>query len=253
MVDDASELAALRARAYGADADIHDDPDALRRLTALEEAGRRARTAPPAPPLVTTVPRSGGTPRAHRAPATATPTDAGASADPDGVDALGSAPPENDEPPVRRWRTAALLLACAATAVVTAALTAGVVLPLSLLAGDTSPRPIAVLHVDPDAEGDETSPGDGAARYDDFYGMRISSGEYDETGGRCITIMPDAALSGTSTGVCSAPGLEPSIDLTVMDGQVGEGVIERYAPGTTLRFTLAGDEVRVYISEPPAT
>jgi hypothetical protein len=41
------ELAALRRRAYGPDADIFADPDALARLTTLEDRMRRARTPSP--------------------------------------------------------------------------------------------------------------------------------------------------------------------------------------------------------------
>jgi uncharacterized membrane protein YccC len=41
--DGDAELAALRRRAYSADADIADDPHALARLAELEEAARRAR------------------------------------------------------------------------------------------------------------------------------------------------------------------------------------------------------------------
>ena len=51
-VDVDAELAALRARAYGADADIHDDPVALARLRDLEERRRimgEAAVAPSAP------------------------------------------------------------------------------------------------------------------------------------------------------------------------------------------------------------
>ena len=41
--DEQRELEALRRRAYGPDADIFDDPDALARLTALEDRVRLER------------------------------------------------------------------------------------------------------------------------------------------------------------------------------------------------------------------
>jgi hypothetical protein len=65
--DDVAELAALRRRAYGPDADIDGDPAALARLDELETRARRA-LAPVSPPVVEKPPQ----PVVAAAPAAAT-------------------------------------------------------------------------------------------------------------------------------------------------------------------------------------
>ncbi len=83
-MDDADlrELSLLRTRAYGPDADIERDPDALARLRALEERRRTqaavtpaARPAPAAGAAVETAPEDGGapSPRPTEAPAAMPP------------------------------------------------------------------------------------------------------------------------------------------------------------------------------------
>lgn len=252
MGEDRGELAALQARAYGPSADILADPAALRRLEALEEAGRRARTAPPAPPappIVDAVPGVPAPPGRGPAAASTTPEPAPA---PDGVEALESAVTDapDEPPPPRRWSTPQVLLAVAAAVVVTAAVT----VPVSLLAAPRGPQPVAVLHEDPEAEvaaifedGSSTD----AVRYDDFYGIEISGGTSAEVGGRCLMVLFGAESSGgagsAGTGSCAAAGLDPWLDLPV-DEQLDEEIRARYGTGATLRFTLTGDEVLVFVS-----
>ncbi len=242
MRDDRDELTALRARAYGADADIAADPDALRRLAVLEEASRRARTAPPPPPIAPRVPEP-------VAPALAAELGPGAEAgDADPADSFAPTVPT-----VRRWTTAQALAAVLAAVLVTA----GLAVPATLLLAPAGPRPIAVLHIDPDADVPPAAAdvaGEQAVRYDDYLGMQLTSGGSDRAEGLCLTVLittDGTSGSATGTGTCAATGLEPWLDLTV-DARVGAQVRARHPEGSTLRFALVGDEVHVFASDPPA-
>lgn len=254
MPEEPGELAALRARAYGPHADITADPEALRRLTILEEGARRARTAPPAPPIVDAIPdavaaasasRAASAPQSRPEALTRAPVEIA----PDGVAALESAvaAASDTAPPRRRWSTAALATAVAGAAVLGAA----VAVPATLILAPTGPQPVAVLHVDANADVGEMfaeAGGGDAVRYDDFYGMEVTGGSYQETGGRCLMIVFDpGGAPGSATGNCAAEGLEPWIDVPV-DGQLSGEVQARYQAGSTLRFALSGDEVHVFVS-----
>lgn len=243
MHDDRDELTELRARAYGAGGDIHADPEALRRLAVLEEASRRARTAPPAPPIVSGVPE-----------AIAAPSARGEEPGPDSGD--GAADPDDafapSIPAARRWTTVQALAAVVAAVLVTA----GIAVPATLLAAPTGPRPVAVLHVDPDAEISSAYAdvvGQQSVRYDDFLGMQFTSGRSPEIDGTCLTVLITTnGETGSGTGACAVAGLEPWLDLTV-DARLGADARARYPEGSTLRFALVGDEVHVFASDAPST
>ena len=260
------ELAALRARAYGPDADIHTDPAAAARLRQLEGEARRARdavaspapvssfTAPGPPPPLPGVPSSPGAPPAVGAPASGgAPTSSGG---PSAIPTATELPSDRrgpfdgpDSSPARSRRTP-LLLACAVTAVAAAALT----VPVTLWASSLADRPYAVLTASDD-EPDEMffSPDSSSVRFEDFLGIRVSVGELDYLEGeRCMLIDPDPGgrgQDGSSTrGSCSPAGFGAVVDIPAADGYLSDDVRRELGDITALRFELVGDEVHVFVS-----
>lgn len=279
------ELAALRARAYGADADIHHDPDALARLRTLEDEHRARRTAvPPVPPAPGAGParNAGSAPPEARgaaaAPASTAASDApvGATGAPAGGATPASAPvrtasarivsdaeapataspdsPDGPRAPRSRPTWRALVAACA----VTAALGAAVAVPVTLWAERTAERPYAVLTPavgEPD--GVFFSPESNPIRFEDFLGIEISVGGLDYLEGeRCILVNPDPSTEafdeGSNTrGSCSPAGFNAVVDLPAVDGYLSDEVRRELGDITALRFELVGDEVHVFVARVP--
>ena len=258
-----TELAALRARAYGPDADIHSDAVAMARLRQLEEAERGA-----AAERVST---------AHAQAVDAVVVDAAAPAgalrraprlevaDPDGfggaedVDGSGgsddSATPQVQE----NWwmqrprvRIASLLFAAAAMLVATVRVTVSVT--AAVMNHDSS----VVARLDPDPTGEwpagtpSENVGEGAVLYEPFEGgvvvvakvpgQRILAGPLDSAALSItepeLTCMYFTVEEGTFlAGGCAYPGFEPTADLLI--GAAGQPSFDtRFPTGTPLRFTL---------------
>lgn len=125
------ELESLRRRAYGRDADILDDRDALARLTALEERLREASAAsdPPEAPTAPSTPSSPTVPSA--APRTASGT----------ASAIPSSAVAAESPRARSSWHAGLITACGAVALVLGAFAATTSVGAALPAATPTPTP----------------------------------------------------------------------------------------------------------------
>jgi len=255
------ELVELRRRAYGPDADITTDEDAVTRLRVLEER-LRARGVIDAPPDLSAADLVGALPQtpAPSAPSDAAPSDA-AAADEARGDAGGAATSRSPHgtaadpaPHVRRrraWRP--LVGACALTAVVVAALT----VPITLWVAALPDQPYAVLHpIDAPPNTVFFSPESEAQRFEDFLGMHVSTGALDYQQGRCILVelQPDSddeyQSSGTR-GACSAPGFEAVIDVSAVDSELSATARAALGDVTAVRFAVVGDEVHVFVANAP--
>jgi hypothetical protein len=247
----ADELRMLRARAYGPDADIHDDAAALDRLRELEERAFIA-DEPDAPEVVT-----------------AEPTTVAAETEREGEE------PDADEPesaiaerpsgwrrfvPATRrgWVTAAATCLVVAV-VVTAAVTAAVVRKVQ-----ADPRTIATLRVDPSIElgqafGGFSDSTVASVAYDDFFGLTpIVIPGWGEAPGRCLVLTPTAGLDTVANGWssvggmnCEAGSFSSSVQFIVSDDYgVPSEFRDHFPEGTALRFELEGSSVVVMDGTP---
>jgi len=255
------ELAALRKRAYGADADIRHDPAALARLAELERLHRNGHVpqpatpptpapAPPPRPLIaasTVAAAASGSAPGPRSPAAPPPAahSAAPAADPAGTAAVAS----GAEPAPPGWTRRRVALTCALAAVAGAA----IAVPSTLWISGLTAQPYAVLHVtDQPVNTGYFGEGTDGRRFDDILGMRVSVGEVP-TLGDCIIIETTATdQSGVTRGGCSAPGFSPIFDLPLLDGFLpAEGRVALGGDATGLRFMLVGDEVQVFVGYAP--
>lgn len=243
------ELAALRARAYGPDADIHTDPEAVARLRALEHDARRAPDAAPASPAPAP-PALPASSFVAPGPPPPLPDAPGSSAATPSFPRATEVAAESSRPRIQGRRRVPLLLACAITAVAAAAVT----VPLTLWASGLADRPYAVLNPSDD-DPDEMffSPDSSSVRFDDFLGIRVSVGELDYLEGeRCMLVDPDPRGrndDGSSTrGSCSPAGFGAVVDIPAVDGYLSDDVRRRLGDITALRFELVGDEVHVFVA-----
>src|SRR5690606_4328794 len=181
--DDATrELRRLQARAYGPDADIADDPAALRRLRELEDEARPAAPDPPATDPDAAARRS--TPAApglgfggvrDATPADTTPAEA------PGETVPADAPAEAAQPaiPVKRWLFLAGVWAASLVLVsvlVGATTWSAALIQLRPIWQGVDGRQVAVLQIDPDF----IKPGffgteDDLRGFEDFYGLTVIS------------------------------------------------------------------------------
>ncbi|MBD3943066.1 hypothetical protein IF188_15325 [Microbacterium sp. NEAU-LLC] len=266
------ELRALRARAYGPDADIQDDPVALARLRELEDVRRAASVeriaspvaeesmdaAAPAVPSGSLPVAPIPTPDTPDAPDTAD-TPASGDAPDANTSTAAPAPPDgipDPEPATRRpwWRRRIPLLWAAS---VVAALVAGAGLMLWMQGIDSGH--IAVLHVDPDEDWPETwgAPTEGALTFEAFHGLTVLSQPQPAFGDGldtvpCLTVF--SAIEGTITyggGSCGA-GPFPATAAFVIDTHSPAELREAFGIGTALQFVLDGDRVHVYAKGPGA-
>jgi hypothetical protein len=239
--DDERELAVLRARAYGPDADIQTDPAALERLWQLEEAlhprAAERRDDESVPDAAT----AGGAP-------TATTPEA-ATAEPGAENSAGAA--ASDDPPRPRWR------AILATRTGRAAIAAAAVLAAGYAVGWlVVPHPDATLH----RNADEASalaqsmigflgarPVDSTIRgYDTFWGIEPWYFE-DEQGFHCFMLVTRPGFVDGAN--CVPPGVELSADI-MPSPQVVDGDSEPLPPGSIVRFHYLGDRVDAYFYPP---
>lgn len=257
-----SELAELRARAYGPDADLDEDPRAWARLRELEELERHRR-AESTPPIVV----EGATPTLDGTAADSDSAAADEAArdadDASDVDADGA-----DERPARRplvgrartlWLWAGSLAAVAAVSSA-AAIAATTFVPV--------PRTAGVAQVDtlrPDPTVDTSALGawgfDSAdvAGYTDFHGLTAFAGStaVDSAGTRadCLllvdtAIIPELGASGAfqggyRSGACGA-GVFPATVEFVVTSEMPDAFRERFPVGSSVQFVRDGDRVGVF-------
>lgn len=242
-----TELAALRARAYGPDADIHSDAAAMARLRQLEEAergaaGERVSTAhaEAVDAVVVDAATPAGAPWRSPRPEVADPDGFGGSDDftaPQGPEKWWMQQP--------RVRIASLLFASAAM------LVAAVIVTVSVTAAVMShdPSVVARLHPDPTgewpAEAVRSQFSEDSVLYERFEGGAVIVGHPDQNGQpelKCILF-----TTGTSpfqAAGCAYADLEPFVDFVV--GTSGPDGLEAVFPkGTPLRFSLENGVVLV--------
>ena len=240
------ELQRLRARAYGPDADIASDPEALRRLAELEARQREA--SEPEPP-----PRS----TAGEEPAGGDPAEAESAAQAPAPEKMDAAPSPRR---IGRWLpglwAASLLLVAAIAAAMTFTTTTALLRPVST--GDT--RQVATIDLGSDflaprylgLEQRADSRG-----HRDWYGLTIlvvRGTWYGDTDDECLVIMRQAdvdpnsdSLAGPMFTGCGAGGLPAVLQLRVNNAMPDE-LREQFPVGTGLRFVLDGSRVGVFIA-----
>ena len=261
----AAELRALRARAFGPEADIADDSSALQRLQELEAAARASEPAPepPAPTIAAADVPDETADRAVEAAASAPAMEPG-HAPPEVRDALDAEPeaPRGLTVAARRFvsrltprRVVALWIASLAVAVIVAATTSWAVTrrvqadPLqvaSLGAIAGAPLP-AFLSGAQDIE---------STVHADFHGLSavaITSGGWMQQGANdvCLYVVPTVAISSDSESLggpvyygCGASPFPASVEFSVTEEAPAE-LREAFPVGSVLQFALQGNEVVV--------
>ena len=258
-MDDATrdELAALRRRAYGPDADIVADPAASARLAELEERARAAGAPGP------------GTPTDEAA--TATPDQAAPESALDPIDPLGvlragveEADTVGDERVLRPPRPVAApwIVAWAVSVIAVAVLVGGLVFGLASMppvAGSGPGRQISTLTEKadlPDAvrgwiAGRDTS----AFAFEGLIVVPTPAGVGPSgSGATCLLVAPregygsDGSAPGEAFWGCQA-GSFPASAQFVVSTQSPKALRARFPDGTALRFVLDGDRVGVFIDD----
>jgi hypothetical protein len=247
------ELQRLRARAYGPDGDIADDPVAMRRLAELEAQQRdAAESAEPAEPTTAGQPEPESEEKAEAVDESRVGD--GARSDREQSDAVR--PP----PRIVRWLPAlwavSLLVVAAVAATMTFTSTAAVLRPVP----DAEARQVAVVELGSDFLaprflGMEQRAESRGNR--DWYGLTIlvvRDTWYGDTVDECLVIMRQAdvdpnsdSLSGPMYTGCSAGGFSAVLQLRVNDA-MPEELLEQFPVGTGLRFVLDGSRVGVFVA-----
>jgi hypothetical protein len=260
-VDDAAdaELRRLRARAYGPDADIHEDQQALQRLSELEDR----RLAEPG----AAAPDPGA---AARAVTAAEAGENGHTAEPPEPPGLPEPPkPQPDaevgDPaaapaaPVRRrlrrgWVAAVWAVSLIVVALLAVAIAGALAAPPPLAAGADH---IATLEESPAFVWPEffgPAPED-VHGYEEFYGLTPiwGSGVFasDSTDG-CLTLVPLGGVgddpntfNGEIFSGCGAGPFPPTIQIAVR-GNLPPELLERFPEGTALQFVFDDGRIHVY-------
>lgn len=228
--EDRRELAELRSRAYGPDADIDGDAGALARLhqleelartDALEEDGAAPKEAPLPRPASAELPVSEGDPRQTRDAA---------------------------EHPRPRWGRVPVW------AYVTAAAAGGLCLGLAVPAL-TPPHPIATLRAAPAADGAALDfgmfgiPAESSMRYEPFRDLEVWSAD-TEQGSTCLVVTAGDA-EWMAAGCAPAP-LQPTADITFSSGIRQIDGLD-LADGSVLRFVLRDGVIEVWLAETDET
>ncbi|MCM3502904.1 hypothetical protein M3667_13595 [Microbacterium sp. P26] len=261
MDDDVlQELHLLRARAYGPDADIAEDPAAQQRLAQLEEQERLARAAPaPAPVDPPPLPPRPAVEAAAAASGTSRPLAA------EGAEEAPSDEDEEETPRERRplvrskrsfWAWAISL--AAVTALASAATASGLALvPVSTATGAAQ---VDVLVPDPTATvpsifGDR---GLDSRGYRDYFGVTAFVGyvqiDASENRSPCLYLLDtDEVDQGGSRGFrgnfvyggCGAGVFPATVQFVVADGMPA-AFVERFPLGTSVQFVFDGENVGVF-------
>lgn len=256
-----NELARLRARAYGPDADLAADSAAWARLSELEDLERRRRTEVPAPPPVESAPPG----PAGDAPRPDAPSSDAPSLDVEGADdedAAVAARPSR-RPVIRRPRTLWLWagsLAVVAALTSAASLAAATFLPVARTAGVAQ---VDTLVPDPSVQTDSLSPlGIDSAQvkgYADFYGLTTFAGstQIDSAGNRaeCLFLIETSDAPWTDDdgtfqggfryGGCGAGAFPATVEFVVTP-ELPAAFRQRFPVGSAVQFVRDGDRVGVF-------
>ncbi len=241
---DADELRALRTRAYGPDADIHDDEAALRRLQQLEAAAvERVGKSVDAP-----VPQE----ESERTDAAASDDAPRADVDTDADAAESTAAERPASTIVRRpkrlalWWIASVLVAVVVAVSVTAFVSRRV---------QADAREVAVLGVDrayaiPDFYGSDSQ----SLGFVPLHGLRVISTTAPWMGSvvdGCVSVFDESKVVISSDSIrgelwsgCGAGAFEPTIEIKVTPEMPAE-LRAAFPVGTALQFILDGSEVIV--------
>jgi hypothetical protein len=216
------ELARLRERAYGPDADLIQDADARARLQELELRQSEASRS-----INTSVGES---------------THAGA-VDP-AADASASAPGTERAAPTRARLRPRIVVWWIVSVVAAAALGAAGATTVLRASGAHE----AVLHVvDAPTVGSAFDPTDvqSIRNYGTFVGIHVASGVV--TGRPCLTVWTTATAPAAALD-CGTQQFPPSVDLALdnaRDEAIPAQAVERFGRGAILRFSLTGSVVTV--------
>ncbi|WP_091228462.1 hypothetical protein [Microbacterium sp. 3J1] len=239
-----AELRALQARAYGRDADIGDDPAALRRLAALEsrefdiiDTGAEELLAE------------------LRGPHPQTPPGATSREPADPLAADMNPPSRSDRARLFAPAPRPAWLVVGALCVVVAAIGAGA---FAFASRPAPPGIITTLGVDESGEWPEVlgDPQEGSAVFEDYLGITfIRNPEWitsDRSGENCLLAAnSDVLLSNDFGGFqvgCSAGAFPAVIQFTV-DSNTTDELQQEFSEGTALQFTLRGNAVEVRVDE----
>ena len=226
----ADELAALRRRAYGPDADIQNDPRAQARLAELERAIAPVEVAHPDASATGDVPR----PARFATPAPSAAT-----------------PPR----PSGRWRNAVAVVAVAASVIAVIALGALVFERLN------RPEPVArfpALAEPPQGTASPLPYPDLLQEFDFRQPVFVSHGEYgaldlwSATGPRgrqCLVVSVGGEVPGFA---CTVPTIDAIVDIRSQNSWMPEAPDGGPIPnGSTIRFVLNDGVIEVYVGRVP--
>lgn len=236
---DADELHALRTRAYGPHADIHDDEDALRRLQQLEAAvGVHVKEQPePA--------------EQHEESEMA---DAAASVDPAHAAIDGEVTSVEQPRASTGWRPKRLALWWLASVLIAVIVAVSVTAFVSRRV-QADPREVAVLGVDrayviPDFYGSDSE----SLGFVPLHGLRVISTTVPWMGSvvdRCVSVFDESTVVITSDSIsgevwsgCGAGAFDPTIEIKVSTEMPAE-LRSEFPVGTALQFILEESEVIV--------
>jgi len=236
------ELAALRRRAYGPDADIQRDPDAQRRLRELEDLAH---------------PSADDEAPAQHAPETALV--AAASVAPVDVEGQNAARVPTDQAPaatevVTRPRWSRIPLWAVAAAVGVVGIVAGIAIGVTI-AARSAPAPDLTLGISPGA-GER---GDGFIANLNYWGVNpntvVPHEPFDAIDvwtargaddSRCLLLSHEG---GFLSATCAGAGLDPVLDFTIYSGLTFD--LDAPLPvGTVIRFVARSGAVDVWVSAP---
>lgn len=264
--DAAAELRALRARAYGPDADILRDPVAYDRLHELEQQLRTEQRGPEHSET------SEGAASAVSGPGGGTSAGASAAAGADDPESAGTAVPGSDEPasesddratwsPLTRvppLARAFWLVSVMAAAALAASVTWGLA-SIPVISEGSGARQIAALDPDPSA----TAPPFGAPETPStgfqFAGYTLITviNSSDGVESKCLVVFRSEDVdeeSGFPNGPtyygCGAGTFPPTASLQIHAGSPAEA-LERFGEGAALQFVLDGDRVGVFVDSAP--
>lgn len=256
----ADELAELRRRAYGPDADIAHDTAAQQRLRALEASRRPIVRAAPALPdsaltrtPVTTAPSAE---LADPPPTPAAPSPATAQPGPADPIAEESEAPRSIS--LQPWWRRHARWVIGSVAVLLIAATASVASNLAAPLADATLAPVRTTAND---RLRVIQPG-----YIEMYAINAQTLRLHEsfellgdtevwtaeskTGGYCLMLISATESYGTYTAGCVPHGIDSLLDVYVFEG-MPEGLGLDLPVGSVIRFTYRGDDVNVWVAEAP--
>jgi hypothetical protein len=260
MTDDAvpEELRQLRERAYGRSSDIHEDPEAMRRLAELETAQSASldERTDAGPAQVGGV-RPGAPPRAVSSESLEAEQTDDSLEPADGDVTPVAAAPGGVSPRLWRWVPAlwivSILLAFGIAAATTSIWAVTAFAPITR--GPTFPHQFAVLSEAPGAAPSGTLGLSDLRSFGDFYGLSILSPNPGAIGPRnahCLIVMKTADYQDSSSDVrgpvnfnCSAGRFPATVQLTV-EADAPPALLSVFPQGTALQFVLDGSKVGVF-------